>query len=165
MSNLHFVETPAAGRLALMPAPQRADFRTMAKAGIALVVSLLPVAEAERLALAAEARLCRQAGFDFVNFPIADFAVPEDFGAAAALVGAIADQLAGGDAVAIHCRAGIGRSGMFASAVLVALGETPDAAMAAVSAARGCDVPETEAQRAWVRDFAVYAAERVTAGG
>ncbi|MBT9290571.1 protein-tyrosine phosphatase family protein [Prosthecodimorpha staleyi] len=165
MSNLHFVETPAAGRLALMPAPQRADFRALARAGVALVVSLLPADEAERLALAEEARLCRQAGFEFLNFPVRDFAVPESFGEAAALVGAVADQIAGGDAVAIHCRAGIGRSGMFASAVLVALGEAPDAAMAAVSAARGCDVPETEAQRAWVREFAAYAAERVAAGG
>lgn len=160
----YLVDVPAAGRLAIMPAPQREDFEAMAREGVALVVSLLPDEEAARLALGDEARRCRRAGIDFLNLPIADFSVPEDFEATAAFVTALADQISGGDTVAVHCRAGIGRSGMITSAILVALGETPEAAIAAVSAARGCPVPETDAQRAWIARFAETMADRVPGG-
>jgi protein-tyrosine phosphatase len=160
----HFIDTPAAGRLAIMPAPGRDQFRELADAGVSVVVSLLPAAEADRLALGDEARRCRQAGLDFINVPVPDFATPADFETAAALVAALADQISGGDTVAVHCRAGIGRSGMITSAILCALGTVPEEAMAAVSAARGCQVPETEAQRDWVRRFADYAAQRVAGG-
>lgn len=160
----HFIDTPAAGRLAIMPAPVRDTFPALKAAGIDVVVSLLPEEEAERLMLADEAARCRRAGIDFVTFPVRDFQVPERFEPAAALVSALADQISGGDTVAVHCRAGIGRSGMITSAVLVALGLAPEAAMAAVSTARGCEVPETDAQRDWVRRFAAHAAEAPAAG-
>ncbi len=54
----------------------------------------------------------------------------------------------------IHCRAGIGRSGMLAACVLVKAGLDPEAALQRVSEARGCPVPDTEEQRAWVFAFA-----------
>ncbi|MEJ1161520.1 protein-tyrosine phosphatase family protein [Prosthecomicrobium sp. N25] len=161
---LYPIETPAAGRLVIMPAPIRDQFPGLAAAGVALVVSLLPAEEAERLALTDEALRCRRAGMDFLNVPVPDFSVPADFEASAALVAALADQIAGGDTVAVHCRAGIGRSGMVTSAILCALGAAPEEAMAAVSAARGCAVPETDAQRDWVRRFAAFAAARVAGG-
>lgn len=160
----HFIDTPAAGRLAIMPAPVKADLARIRAAGVDCVVSLLTEGEAERLDLLDEAARCRRHGMDFVAYPIRDFAVPESLALAGALVGSIADQVSGGDTVAVHCRAGIGRSGMITSAVLVALGLAPEDAMAAVSAARGCHVPETDAQRDWVRRFAAYAAEAPAAG-
>lgn len=158
------IETPAAGRLVIMPAPQPSAFPAIRRAGVDLVVSLLPNEEAARIELGPERDLCRRAGLDFLNFPIRDFSIPDDFEPAAALVTALADQISGGDTVAVHCRAGIGRSGMMTSAILVGLGLSPEAAIATVSAARGFPVPETDAQRDWIRRYAAYAADRVVSG-
>jgi hypothetical protein len=58
-------------------------------------------------------------------------------------------------AVAVHCRQGIGRSGLIAAGVLAASGTSPEDAIAAVSSARGLPVPETSAQRLWVQGLRV----------
>jgi protein-tyrosine phosphatase len=55
--------------------------------------------------------------------------------------------------VAIHCRAGIGRSTTLAACVLILLGVEGDVALDMIAAARGLEVPETEAQRQWVLGF------------
>jgi protein-tyrosine phosphatase len=56
--------------------------------------------------------------------------------------------------VAIHCRAGIGRSSLVAAAVLVLKGWIAADALAAIATARRLPVPDTELQRQWVLDFA-----------
>lgn len=59
-----------------------------------------------------------------------------------------------GKTVAIHCRQGIGRSGMIATGLMVLAGIDPFVAFGTVSAARGFEVPETPAQRDWVMELA-----------
>jgi protein-tyrosine phosphatase len=59
-------------------------------------------------------------------------------------------QLVSGAAVAVHCRAGIGRSGLVAAGLLVAQGRSPAEAFTAVSNARGVRVPDTPDQEAWL---------------
>ena len=73
----HFIDTPAAGRLAIMPAPIKTDLALVRAAGVDCVVSLLTEGEAERLDLLDEAARCRRHGMDFVSYPIRDFSVPE----------------------------------------------------------------------------------------
>jgi protein-tyrosine phosphatase len=51
----------------------------------------------------------------------------------------------------VHCRAGIGRSGIAAAAVLVSLGHEPRDVFAMVSKARGVSVPDTDEQIEWFR--------------
>jgi hypothetical protein len=82
--------------------------------------------------------------------PVLDYGVPEDLDAYLALVREIAVALRLGERVLVHCAGGCGRSGTFASLVLVALGMDPEAAEAAYRQARGCG-PESPAQRALVR--------------
>jgi Protein-tyrosine phosphatase len=79
----------------------------------------------------------------FISFPIPDRGVPPSFGDAASLMTRIAAQLDAGKNVAVHCRQGIGRSGMIAAGVLVTSGASPEEAMQTVSSARGAEVPET----------------------
>jgi len=56
------------------------------------------------------------------RFPIADCQAPSDIPAFAKSVRQVAEALRSGGAVAIHCGAGIGRTGTFAIGVLLALG-------------------------------------------
>jgi protein-tyrosine phosphatase len=55
--------------------------------------------------------------------------------------------------MAVHCRQGIGRSGMIAAAVPVKHGSAPDDSIRPIRDARGLPVPETPEQRDWVRKF------------
>ena len=114
---------------------------------------MLPEEEAAKLGVDREAEVCAALGLRFRNHPIPDFSLP-DLTAFAALVEDMVARLAEGGQIAVHCRAGIGRSGMVAAATLVRLGAEPGAALAEVSAARGVPVPDTEEQAAFVTAFA-----------
>jgi protein-tyrosine phosphatase len=70
-----------------------------------------------------------------VMFPIVDFGVPSDRAALLALVTGIAADLRSGVNILLHCAAGVGRTGVVASCVLVALGLTLDEATRRVEAA------------------------------
>lgn len=56
--------------------------------------------------------------------------------------------------VLVHCRQGIGRSGLVAARLLAKKGTSPGAAIEMVSAARGLAVPETAEQREWIDRYA-----------
>jgi len=53
----------------------------------------------------------------------------------------------------VHCRQGIGRSGLVASGVLMSSGIKANEAMQIVSSARGISVPETPEQRRWIEEL------------
>jgi protein-tyrosine phosphatase len=63
----------------------------------------------------------------------------------------ISDALENGKNVAVHCRQGIGRSGLFAAGVLAGSLLDPEQAFEIVSSARGLPVPETPEQRSWIQ--------------
>ncbi|MFN8556576.1 MAG: tyrosine-protein phosphatase [Dehalococcoidia bacterium] len=147
------------GLLAIMPHPRggarlASALQALVGVGVRSVVSLLTDAEADELDLAHEAATCAALGLRFRHLPIADMGTPASDMEAAAVASALHDDLASGLAVAIHCRAGVGRSSTLAACVLALAGVPPDAAFARIAAARGCPVPETAGQRAWVEAFA-----------
>jgi protein-tyrosine phosphatase len=117
------------------------------------VVSLLEREEIEELGLWDEAELCQKLAIDFISFPIPDRGVPSNMRDLASLVGLLKAQLEGRGGVAIHCRAGIGRSSVIAACLLHAFGIEPGDAFALITTARGCAVPDTEQQREWVKSF------------
>jgi len=55
-------------------------------------------------------------------FPISDFGIPEDTNACVDLARKYAQHLREGEAILVHCRMGIGRTGLFAIVLLMALG-------------------------------------------
>ena len=141
------------GALWVMRCPtEQVAFASLKALDIGIVVSLLPSSEAAALGMAQEAAMCEAAGLTFLNFPIEDFGLPERAGFAG-FVEALALRLQGGSRIAVHCRAGMGRSGMAASWALIALGWTADAAIRAVSEARGVQVPDTAEQAAFIGSF------------
>ena len=122
-------------------------------AGIDIVVNLLEPLEIDELSSRQEAELYREKGMAVISFPIPDRGVPASVDDAASLARALAASIAEGKAVAVHCRAGIGRSSLIAAAVLVCTGTDPAAAFAMIGKARGTQVPDTEGQRDWVAAF------------
>ena len=70
-----------------------------------------------------------------------------------ALVKDLAEHLRRGHRVGIHCWGSIGRAPLTTACTLIHLGWKPQAALAAIESARGCEVPETEEQRQWVLNF------------
>ncbi len=87
--------------------------------------------------------------FTVLACEIPDHGVPTEPDEFWSLARDVASRLRGGEVILVHCNAGIGRTGTFAAAVVLALGHAVDAAVRAVSGAGSS--PETEAQAALIR--------------
>jgi protein-tyrosine phosphatase len=158
MARLHWIEVRAAGRIAIMARPRADDWLEpevdhWKSSGIDVVVSLLEREEVSELGLQREAELCRSNGIDFVSFPIPDRGVPESRQEAARIAGVLAASIRHGRSIAIHCRAGIGRSSVIAACALICSGIAAEEALSLIGAARGLSVPDTDEQRDWVVAF------------
>jgi protein-tyrosine phosphatase len=156
--SIYWLDLPEPGRLAIIPRPRAGDWLRDEIAGwktegINLVVSLLQHHEVAELELHEEPTCCRATDIEFVSFPIPDRGVPESMRETERLVRCLSAAVADGTAVAIHCRAGIGRSSLIAACMLVLNGNDPDSAFAAIAKALGAEVPDTEIQREWVSQF------------
>jgi aspartyl-tRNA(Asn)/glutamyl-tRNA(Gln) amidotransferase subunit B len=69
------------------------------------------------------------------------------------IASSVAAGVADGRSIAIHCRAGIGRSSVVAACAMICLGSDAGDALSLIKKARGVSVPDTEAQRDWIFAF------------
>jgi protein-tyrosine phosphatase len=146
------------GRIAVMPRPRggkllEVDLKRLRSDGVGVLVSLLTDPELAELELQAEPSICEQLGITFLAFPIQDGSVPASDSRFAAFARRLADIVAGGSSVVIHCRMGVGRSALVAACVMGLLGQTPDQAFERISEARGFPVPDNQEQCDWVANF------------
>jgi len=153
--DLFWIPGPWHGRLAVAARPRGGDWledeaRGWRRAGLDVLVSLLETEEAAQLELARQGNVAQSLVIQFVSFPIPDRGVPASTPAALSLLRNIADALEKGKNVAVHCRQGIGRSGLIAAGVLMTAGVGVEKAIEIVSAARGQAVPETAGQVDWI---------------
>ena len=122
------------------------------------VVSLLTADEERELELVGEAQEAKAQGMSFVSLPILDRQVPSSETELTATLELLDAQLSQGKNAVIHCRQGIGRSGLVAACLLVTKGLSPQEAVKRVSAARDTRVPETPEQRSWIDHYAALLA-------
>ena len=140
-------------RVAALPRPGRGgdelavldrDLAFLAAQGIALVVTLtVEPLPPERL---------QAHGLAGLHLPVIDFAAPTQTQLRRFLDNAVL-RIEGGQAVAVHCTAGKGRTGTFMAAYLVHQGMEPAEAMAEVRRLRPGSI-ETDEQEAAVRELA-----------
>ena len=162
-TELHWVDGPWPGKLALAPRPRGGDWLeeemdAWRRAGIDTVLSLLTLEEEQDLDLLREAHEANARGMKFVSLPIPDRQVPNSESEVSATLDRLDADLAAGKNVVVHCRQGIGRTGLVAACLLVTKGLTPDAAVKTLSAARGTAVPATAEQRHWIDHYAAVLA-------
>jgi len=158
-TQLNWINTPWAGRLAISARPRGGDWladdmKAWREAGATVIVSLLEAHESVDLGLEDEPMAANISSLQFISFPIEDRNVPASSEAADALLNQLGVLLREGASIVIHCRQGIGRSGLIAIASLVLVGKGINEAIAMVTAARGVPVPETAEQITWLRRFA-----------
>ena len=121
--------------------------------GVETLVSLLEKKEAAMLGLAKEGALAREAGMQFLTYPIPDVHVPPNVSTFRWFVTDLAARLRAGERIGMHCRGSIGRAPLTAACTLIHLGWTAMAALAAIERARGCMIPDTEEQLRWVLQY------------
>ena len=98
----------------------------------------------------------------YLSFPIVDREVPTSIAKTFSMAEELARQLKEGRGIVVHCRAGIGRSGLITACVLLRLGFAQDEVFALLTRARGLTVPDTSAQIKWLTQFSRYSAEALS---
>lgn len=124
------------------------------RGGISSVLSLLTPEEERDLDLSKEASLAKKRGLKFTSLPIPDRQVPQSEADLARVLDKMNASLISGRNILVHCRRGVGRTGLVAACLLVKAEMSPGAAVETVSAARGLAVPETGEQRDWIERYA-----------
>jgi len=161
-----FVEIPGKGRIGMtfcpgkhdphaMTGPWERDLQTdlaaIANWGATALVTLMELHELERLGVSNLGEAAMAQGLDWYHLPIRDVSIPsaafeEEWNVAGRV---LRTRLLDGELVVVHCRGGLGRTGLITARLLVELGEAPSAALQRVRAARPGAV-ETAEQEAYV---------------
>src|SRR5689334_2064626 len=130
------------------------DITAWKVAGIDKILSLLTTSEEKELELEKEAEAARTNHIEFVSFPIEDCQVPSSEAKLRSVLEELDRNLSSGKNVVIHCRQGIGRSGLVATCLMITRGWDAARALERLSDLRGLPIPETAAQRKWIEHYA-----------
>jgi ADP-ribosyl-[dinitrogen reductase] hydrolase len=159
-----FVETPGNGRIGMtfcpgkhdqmaMTGPWARDMRTdiaaIADWGAVALVTLMESHELGMLGVPNLGGMAVSQGLDWYHLPVQDVSVPNvSFEAQWVDAGsALRSRLLAGQSIVVHCRGGLGRTGMVAARLLIELGEKPVMALQRVRAARPGAVETAEQER------------------
>ncbi len=158
MSDVFWINGSPPPSLAIVTCPQgnswlKDGLLHIRQSGVETLVSLLEKDEAAWLGLAQEGALAREAGMQFLSYPIPDVHVPPNVLTFRSFVTFLAIRLRAGERIGMHCRGSIGRAPLTAACTLIHLGWKATDALTAIEAARGCRIPDTEEQLHWILDY------------
>jgi len=148
-----FIETPGNGRIGMTFCPgkhdpmamtgpwdrdMRTDIAAIADWGADALVTLMESHELDMLGVSGLGDSALVHELDWYHLPIRDVSVPSTaFEVTWAEAGkTLRARLLDGQSIVVHCRGGLGRTGMVAARLLVELGEKPVTALQRVRAAR-----------------------------
>ena len=136
-TEIHWLEGPWPGKLALSARPRGGEWlpdelTDWKRKGVQMVLSLLTPEEERDLGIREEADEARRQGLAFSSFPIADRQVPRSEAQLGEVLDKLVSSLTAGRNVLVHCRQGVGRTGLVAACLLVKNGMSPGAAVEAV---------------------------------
>lgn len=156
---VHWIALDTPGRLGVSRRPEGGDaleakLEHLHRGMVDQVVSLLQPEEAAAFGLAEEEATAERMGIGFYNFPVVDHGLPVDVKHYRRAANAIDGRLRSGQAIVIHCNAGLGRAPSLAICALVVGGMNVDEAILRVGRARGRPVPETDEQYEFLKAFA-----------
>jgi protein-tyrosine phosphatase len=149
--------TASNGCLGITPLPGRsdaidADVEAIVAWGASVVVSMTELSEMNEFGSKDLGPLLEARKVDWLHIPVRDFGgLPEQQAQEwPALSARLRRTLKDGGKVLVHCRGGLGRSGMIVLRLLCELGENPEAALLRLRAVRPGAV-ETAEQMAWAK--------------
>jgi len=156
--DIYQIEMIGSGVLAVMAKPVSGEwieeeFLGIANEGIQHIVSLLEMHEAYEVGLQREKELSEINGMKYTSYQMQDRSVPKSVDIFSDFTKKLHHEIAGGENTVIHCRAGIGRTGLVAAGILLHCGFTPEAAFEHVSEKKGVKVPDTEEQENWLKSY------------
>ena len=127
------------------------DLDKVAAHGMSSLLSLIDAPERARTGVPDLPQRACDAGLAWHEWPIVDLSVPDAgcSGAFEALLDDLSRMLDDGQGIAIHCRAGLGRSGLVAASLLVRRGVMPTNAIQTVRNCRPGAI-ETADQEAFI---------------
>ena len=125
-----------------------------------ILVSLIEEHEFEELKIQTMRERAKDYGIEILWFPIRDMSVPAEVEHYATLIEMILSALRTGKTIVAHCMGGLGRTGLVAASILVALGSTADEAISAVKAARSGSLGVSE-QEKFVAQFSAFLKEHL----
>ena len=154
---IYKVKNIGSGTLSVMAKPVSGEwiedeFHGLKMLGIDVIVSLLEHDEEREVGLREESNLCSKNGILFVSFPIPDRGLP-DTTQARILSEKLLLEINNGKHIVIHCRAGIGRTGIISGAILKESGLDTNLALELISSSRGVQVPDTKEQENWLANY------------
>ncbi|CAN1541387.1 CDC14 Predicted protein-tyrosine phosphatase [Rhabdaerophilaceae bacterium] len=115
------------------------------------VVSMTPIEEMRSLGASGLPLRLQEADIAHYSFPVEDYGIPVDSAALWAMISQnMHERLDDNQSVLLHCRGGLGRSGMVAVRLLIERGMPPDVAFGLIRDRRPGAV-ETVAQETWAR--------------
>ncbi len=153
---LYPIQAIGRGTLSAMPMPSadclEKELKFIHKQKVSKILCLMQTDESISLGLQAQESICTKLGIEFQRFAIPDYGVP-DLTDLKMLTRQLHTEIIQGTNLLVHCRGGIGRTGLVCCCLLIATGLSASEAVAIITEKRGCSVPETPAQCDLIRQF------------
>lgn len=103
----------------------------------------------------------RRRGYRVLLYPIPDFGIPHSMGSFAHAIDVVAKALSQNKNILVHCRGGIGRTGLFATAVLIKMTKYSATAALQYLRSRLPGAVETKQQLHFLRQYEEYNAKKI----
>lgn len=152
---IYWLDQVCDGRLGMMARPKGGEWLAeevvqLRRNSVSRLVTLLEREEMVELGLGKLASTCSTHGITWTHFPITDRGIPPSKIGFQALVLDLGAELNEGGRIVLHCRMGIGRTGILAAALCIHSGMNSGQVFPHLSKIRGLAVPDTSEQKEWV---------------